>query len=124
MIKYSRDIRKYIRDIERWLPCTGSVRRKLLSDIRLSVNNYLLEYPTASTSQITAALGTPQQIVTSYVDQIDTNLLMHNLRTKKRILYVISAICSVLLLTWSIIVMYEFIEYLGGISDKYYYTIT
>ena len=124
MIKYSRDIRKYIRDIERWLPCTGSVRRKLLSDIRLSVDNYLFEYPTASTSQITAALGTPQQIVTSYVDQIDTNLLMHNLRTKKRILYVVFAICSVLLLTWSIIVMYEFLDCLGGISDKYYYTIT
>ena len=97
-----KSLQKYYRSIEQALPCTGCQRRKLMQDIRHSVQSFLQEHPDVSIKEISARFGTPQQIAYTYTAEMSPQELQEKLKVKKWIIGIIAGAMACVLLIWGI----------------------
>ncbi len=96
----SAALRRYYRSIRDWLPCNGQQKRRILAEIRSSVASYLENHPEADFSQLEAHFGTPQQIASGYVEDLNTEETLRALRIRKKVFTVIAAGVLAALLIW------------------------
>ena len=94
-------LKRYIRSIRKTLPCSGKMRRTIVSQIRKSIEDYLLQNPAADLEAVQAHFGTPQQIAVNCVDGQDAFVQLKKLRTKKRVLSVTAGVMAALFLVWA-----------------------
>lgn len=99
-------LRRYCRRIRSYLPCSGKLRKQILTEIQANVNDYLAEYPEAEFSQIEARFGTAQSIAAAYVDDMDTKELLSALRIRRKIITTISVCLLIALIAWASAVSY------------------
>ena len=114
----SAALRRYYRSIRDWLPCKGQQKRRILAEIRSSVASYLENHPEADFSQLEAHFGTPQQIASGYVEDLNTEETLRALRIRRKVFTVIAAGVLAALLIWGGAVAWAIID--ENISDNGY----
>lgn len=97
----------YIRSVSGALSCTGNMKKRIVSQIRDSVEEYMQENPNADLAMVQAHFGTPQEIAASYVDEQDRSVLLKKLSIRKRILAIVAGVMAVILLMWVGFVIWE-----------------
>ena len=55
-------LKKYFRDIEKLLVCSKDEKKKLISDLHISIENYITNNSNVSINDIITNFGTPEQI--------------------------------------------------------------
>lgn len=84
MSSNSSAAKRYIRSVSDMLSCSGNAKRMIISQIRNSVADYLLQNPDADFEMIQTHFGTPQEIAASYVDAQDASVLLNQISIKKK----------------------------------------
>lgn len=107
MEKLNRDARRYLREIRGCVPCAGRMRRKMMRDIHEMLWEFFSKQPEADYSTIVDRFGTPQQIASSYVDEMATGEVLSNLYIRKKVLTLVSTLAIVIVLLWLGVVSYE-----------------
>ena len=104
MKEQAKLVKKYCREIRKWLPCSWNLKKRIISEISDNVAHYLSDAPTATYSDIEQRFGTPKQIATTYINEMDTSDLLENLRVKRKITTAIIGTCIALIAIWGIAV--------------------
>ena len=117
----NKHLNKYCRSIRSWLPCSGKLKKQILEEIRSNVSAYLEEAPSADYNALVQRFGSPQQIAATYVDELSTNELLHDLRIRKRIVNIVFTCAALILTIWVGIVTIAMID--NQNSDNSYYEI-
>ena len=86
----SKHLKRYCRAVRRDLPCSGKLKQKILTEISMSVRTYLEENPSASYTEIENKFGTPQQITSAYLDEMDHQVLAKELKLKSKIVKIVA----------------------------------
>lgn len=81
--------RRYCRKVRQWLPGTEKLKNRIIHEIQQSVLSFLSEAPGATYAEIEARFGLPQVIASSYIDEMDTALLLKEIRIKRKIVKII-----------------------------------
>lgn len=87
----NRHLMKYLFAMRRNLPCSGKLKKKILTEIGMSVRTYLEENPAANYGEIEKRFGSPRQITCAYLDEMDHRLLEKELKLKNRVVKLIAA---------------------------------
>lgn len=117
-------VRRYLREIRNWLPCSRRLKSKIMEEIRVTVSSFLAENPTASYTELTARFGTPQQIASSFVDEMGTEELLRDLRIRRKLVCIASITAVVVLVLWASVVTLAYIDYLDDTNGYIVETIT
>lgn len=119
MDKRDAVLRRYLREVKGWLPCGGKMKKELLGKIGGTVSGYLEENPEGDYAALVCRFGTPQQIASAYVDEIETPELLHSLRIRRRIVKIVSGTALVVVILWVGVVAASFAY--NVINDNGYY---
>lgn len=76
-----------------------------------SVRDYASKNPEADYSEITARFGTPQQIASSYVDEMETTDLIQELRVRKKIVGIVALIAVIIVALWINLVVVSYADH-------------
>ena len=107
---YNADVRRYLREIKKGIPCTGRRKRDILNKINETIGEYLEENPDSQYEDLTARFGTPKQIVSSYVEEMDTPELIKKLNVRRKIVGIVTAAAVAVVILWAGVVSIIYIE--------------
>lgn len=94
----NKELNAYYRDISRSLLCSGSEKKKLLDQIKSSVENYLVENPDATIESIIEKIGSPEEISDGYYSNMDGAIVANRMRIGRKILLSVTlAVASALM---------------------------
>lgn len=79
-------IRRYVRAVSGFLPCSGKRKKSWLADLRAQAESYVAEGGDAAALE--QRFGTPQQMAFSYVDEMPTADLLAELHIRRRLVTV------------------------------------
>ena len=79
-----KELKHYYRQVSAWLPCGGRLKKQLMSSITATVDGYLAEHPEADFAALQAHFGSPQQIASAFVDEMETEELLNALRIRRK----------------------------------------
>lgn len=79
-------IRRYVRAVNTFLPCSGKRKKPWLADLRAQAESYVAEGGDAAALE--QRFGTPQQMAFSYVDEMPTADLLAELHIRRRLVAV------------------------------------
>lgn len=100
MNKTDAALRRYLREVKSWLPCGGKMKKEILGKISGTVSGYLTENRGGDYGALVARFGTPQQIASAYVDELETPELLNSLRIRRRIVKIVSGTALVVIILW------------------------
>ncbi len=98
----NKSVKKYLRRVRGWLPCTRRMKNDIMARIEDSVLSWAQENPHCSYTDIENQFGKPDRIAADYVDNLGTAELLKNLHIKKKIVTVMTAIAVIIALIWAI----------------------
>lgn len=101
---YNADVRQYLKEICKNIPCSWNKKRKILAQLEESIKKYAIEITDLDYAAIVARFGTPQQIAASYLEAMDIQELTQNFRVKKRIVGILLAAAMAAVLLWACVV--------------------
>lgn len=81
-----------------------------MARIKTVLNDYLTEHPDADFAELSRRFGTPKQVASSCVENMDTEELLHNLRIRRRILGIVAGTALIVLMLWVGTVTYAIIH--------------
>lgn len=110
MKKRNRAARRYLRNVKDWLPCSGKLKREIMARIKNVLNDYLAEHPDADFAELSHRFGLPKQIAASYVEDMDTEELLRNLRIRRRIVGIVACVALIVVTLWAGTVTYVIIH--------------
>lgn len=96
----AKDTKRYLRQIRSWLPCSRKLKKEILLKIEGNVSDWLEEHPDAGYDAIVARFGTPQQIASAYVDEMDTAELLKLLRVRRNIVRIVAIMAIAIVMLW------------------------
>lgn len=102
--------KRYIRSVSDTLSCSGKTKKRIVSQISDSVDDYLLQNPDADFEMIQMHFGTPQEIAVSYVDEQDASVLLKKMSIKKKVLVIVAGVMTAVLLMWAVVVTWAAID--------------
>lgn len=79
-------IRRYVRAVSTFLPCSGKRKKPWLADLRAQAESYVAEGGDAAALE--QRFGTPQQMAFSYVDEMPTADLLAELHIRRHLVVV------------------------------------
>lgn len=91
-------LKRYMRSIRKILPCSGKMKKNIISQISETIEDYLLQDPSADLETIQTHFGTPQKIAAHCMDEQDSFAQWKKIRNKKRILSVTAGLMAALFL--------------------------
>ena len=100
-----KELKAYYRQVATWLPCGGRLKKQLMERITATVDGYLAEHPEADFAALQARFGTPQQIASAFVDEMETDELLNALRTRRRIVKIVLICAATAVAIWAIAVL-------------------
>lgn len=103
-------LRHYYQTIRSYLPCSGKLKKQILMEIRANISHYLEEFPEAEFPQIETRFGTPQSIAAAYVEDMNTQELLHALRIRRKITTILITAVLVVLAMWGTVVSAAYID--------------
>lgn len=101
---------RYYRTIRSYLPCSGKLKKQILLEIRTNIGHYLEEFPEAEFTQIEIRFGTPKSIAAAYVDDMDTQELLHALRIRRKITTMLIATLLAIVTMWGTVVTAAYVD--------------
>lgn len=96
-----RALKRYYRDIRSWLPCSRKNEKRILEQIRSSVEGYLEQNPEADINRVQTEFGSPQTIAASYVENMGAAEILKDLRLRRRIFAAVASAVAIILLLWA-----------------------
>lgn len=112
-------LRRYYRDIRRWLPCGRKQKQQIMEQIRNDVQVYFGQNPTSDFAQLQQALGDPLTITAAYVENMGTLELLKSLRIRRRIVTLVTAAVTVMLLLWVGVVTWAVLNEIDSTAAPY-----
>ena len=106
----NRDVKRYLREVKRWLPCRRKLKKHIIGEIEHNLAAFAAEVPKGGYDAIVARFGTPQQIASAYVDELETPELLKDLLIKRRIISAVAAGVAAVVLVWAVAVGMLYIE--------------
>lgn len=100
-----KELKSYYRQVATWLPCGGRLKKQLMERITATVDGYLAEHTEADFAALQARFGTPQQIASAFVDEMETDELLNALRTRRRIVKIVLICAATAVAIWAIAVL-------------------
>lgn len=85
-------IRRYVRAVSTFLPCSGKRKKPWLADLRAQAESYVAEGGDAAALE--QRFGTPQQMAFSYVDEMSTADLLAELHIRRRLVAVTAIVLA------------------------------
>lgn len=101
---------RYLWKVRGWLPCSGKLKREIMARIKTVLNDYLNDHPDADFAELSYRFGTPKQVASSYVEDMDTEELLRNLRIRSRILGIVAGTALIVIVLWVGTVTYAIIH--------------
>lgn len=98
------ELQRYFRSIRSWLPCSPKQKRQIMDQVKENVLAFCEEHPEADMNAVENQFGSPCQIASAYVDDLDTPDLLTALRLRKRIFTAVIAglVAAMLLWGWAV----------------------
>lgn len=91
---------RYLWEIARELPGSRKQKKQIMSRMAISVREFVYENPNISYNTIVKRFGNPQQIVESYVAEMEAEELLQGMKIRKKFLNMAVAVMTVLILVW------------------------
>lgn len=113
-------IRRYVRAVSTFLPCSGKRKKSWLADLRAQAESYVAEGGDAAALE--QRFGTPQQMAFSYVDEMPTADLLAELHIRRRLVAVtVIALAAALAVYIAVLVWQAYLihDSLNGWSETY-----
>lgn len=89
---------RYLWKVRGELPGSRKQKKKILSRVESSVRDFVIENPGADYNAIVSRFGTPTQIAESNIAEMDTAELLGNLQIHRRIVVIILAAATLLVM--------------------------
>lgn len=89
---------RYLWEVREELPGSRKQRKQILSRVESSVRDFVAEHPGADYAAIVSHFGTPTQIAESNIAEMDTAELLGNLQIHRRIVVIILAAATLLVM--------------------------
>ena len=102
---------RYLWEVREELPGNRRQKKQILSRVESSVLDFVIENPDVDYDAITRRFGTPQQIATSCIEEMNAPELTQQLRIKKRILRVVGMTAVMLVLLWAGLVVASYVDH-------------
>lgn len=90
-------INKYLKEIEKGLPCRGKQKKYILSSIREDIAEFRSVHADSSFNDLEEYLGTPEEIISSYISKNELSV-SKQVRIAKVIKISIIAVATILIL--------------------------
>ncbi len=109
--------KRYLRQVRAWIPVGGQMKRQILDMVQSNLQEYLEECPDAQWNDLVRRFGTPQQIASAQVEEMEAGELLQNLRIRRRVVTI--AVCTALavVLMWASMVSAAYLEFGRGIEN-------
>lgn len=104
-----KQLKAYFKDIKKNLPCYNKVMRKMLNNLKLSVDTYIKDDNISDFEKIIEHFGTAEDIAKEFAIGID-NAYVKSYKFKKRVTATVVSILAAILLIVSIFSIYIYIE--------------
>lgn len=117
MERINADATRFIREIRHGIPCRIKGKQQLLNRINESILTYVRENPYADYKSIIDRFGTPGQIITAYIAELNEEELIRQIKAKKRIISIAVVTAALILVSWVGVVysaMAEHFDHEGG----------
>lgn len=99
-----KELKTYYRQVATWLPCGGKLKKQLMANITATVDGYIADHPEADYAALQAHFGTPRQIASAFVDEMETSELLNTLRTRRKIVTICLLCAAAIIAIWAIAV--------------------
>ena len=100
-----KQLKVYFKEIKKNLPCVNSTMRKMLDDLRLSVDAYIKDNNVSDFEKIIEHFGTAEDIAKEFAVGLD-NSYVKSYKFKKRIIAIVVSILAVIMIAVSTLVIY------------------
>lgn len=91
------ELRRYYRTLWRRLPYIPKEKKKYLTSIQVSVNEFLSDHPSAEIGDIYQEIGSVQELCEEYKDNMTEEQLAQSVRLTKTFYYLLSFIAIILI---------------------------
>ena len=98
-------VRRYVRAVSGFLPCSGKVKKPLLDTLRAQAEEYRADGGDAAALE--QRLGTPQQVAAAWVDERDTSELLAELHIHRRIVMVVALVLAAVLVIFTGVLVWQ-----------------
>ena len=92
--------------------------------VEASVRDYVTDRPGADYNAICARFGTPEQVVSAYLEELDTVELMAKIRIRRRIVEIIVAAALSAMLLWACVLGIALAEHRESVGGHFEETVT
>lgn len=100
MGRINADAARFIREIRHGIPCRIKGKKHLVNQIKESILTYVTDNPDADYMSLIGRYGTPEQIITSYIAELDESDVIRQMKAKKRIVSIAVVTAALILLSW------------------------
>lgn len=100
MERINADAARFIREIRHGIPCRIKDKKHLVNQIKNNVLSYARDNPDSDYKSIIGRFGTPEQIITSYIAELDESDVIRQMRASKRIVSIAVVTAALILLSW------------------------
>lgn len=100
----NREVNRYLREVSRCLPCTRRTKKRIINQMRIDITRYMDENPIDDCRTFQNHFGTPMQIASAYVEEMDTKALLHDLILHQKISKMVAAGILAVVLLWGVAV--------------------
>lgn len=104
-----KQLKAYFRDIKKNLPCYNKTMRKMLNDLKVSINAFVEENNIDDLNAVIAHFGTSQDIAREFAIGID-NSYIKSYKFKKRVTAIVLSILAAILVIVASLSIYIYIE--------------
>ncbi|MBR2831616.1 MAG: hypothetical protein IKE57_01675 [Oscillospiraceae bacterium] len=119
--KTEKAVRRYLRQVNKYLPCAAGMRHKLILQLHKGLNAFIHDEPDTNYEKIVAQFGRPEDVAASYVESAGTSEILRSLLIRKKIITVIIAVSAVIIISWAAVVTWAIIrenDTLNGVITK------
>ena len=92
-----KEVKRYLNNISNLLLCSSKERNQFLQDFRNNIDDFMVNNPNASFIDLEKAMGTPQEIADSFMENISSKDVKKRIYVKRILL--ISVIIIIVLIS-------------------------
>ena len=104
-----KQLKAYFKQIKKNLPCVNSTMRKMLDDLKVSVNTFVAENDISDFTAVVEHFGTAEDIAKEFAIGLD-NSYVKSYKFKKRVIAIVVSILAVIMVAVIALALYIFIE--------------
>ena len=118
-----KQLKAYFKSIKKNLPCMNSAIRKMLEDLKLSINTYIAENDVNDFETVIENFGTAEDIAKEFAIGID-NEYISSYKFKKRAVTIIISILAAIAVVVASLALYIYINTINNTPYSVEYTIS